>query len=326
MSTVSETRRIAPIDESGNEFPSLPAGPIQKVQTQYTTAIAVQQPRDLRRVERMAMDEAAILGEDAYYAWGAGQDRIEGPSKELAMTLVRVYGNCAIDLGEVQETKEAWIFTAKFIDLETGFTMSRQFRQSKGWTVYGKLDQARKEDIRFQIGQSKAVRNVILNAVPGWLVKRAMDKAKGGVREKIEKAINEKGLEKVQIAYLDVLKSKGATPERVLESMGRKNAAQLSLEDLVILAGSLAALTSGADTVEDLFPIKTSAPAEPKPGDSPLNRVINAAAAVGTAPQQETKPQEGEPKPEATESQETEPDKKPQGEMFGGKAPTGRKK
>ena len=273
-----EARRIVPIDDNGEEMPtSAPLVPVQRVQTQYTTAIAVQKPRSLKEVERRVLEESALLGSDAYYGWGAGKDRVEGPSKDLAMMMVRCYGNCALDMGEVQETRDAWIFTAKFIDLETGFTMSRQFRQAKGWTVHGKFDAARKDDIRFQIGQSKAIRNVVLNALPSWLVNRGLDKAKGGVREAIDARIKEHGLDKVQAKYLALLAELGASNAVVLEAMGRANAAQLTPEDLVILAGNYAALKSGAETTETLFPLK------PKEGEAPAgdpnkSKVENLAA------------------------------------------------
>ncbi len=249
--------------------------PVQKVQTKYTTAMAVQVPRKISEVEARSLSEAAILGADAYYAWGAGENRIEGPSKELAMSLVRCYGNCAVDLGEVQETREAWIFTATFVDLETGFTLSRQFRQSKAWKVYGKLDDDRKDDMRFQIGQTKAVRNVILNALPGWLVTRAMDKAKGGVREKIEAYIAEKGMDKAQTYIVEKLAKLGAPEARVLEAMGRKVRAALTVEDIVIMQGSAATLEAGADTVDALFPVKQAVPEPPAEGASRADALLS---------------------------------------------------
>ncbi len=244
----------------------IPAVPVQKVQTKYTTAMAVQRPRVLATVEKKSLEEAALLGADAFYAWGQGKDRIEGPTVELAMALVRCYGNCAVDLGEVQDTAEAWIFTATFVDLETGFTLSRQFRQSKRWVVHGRFDEARKDDIRFQIGQSKAVRNVVLNAVPAWLCNRAMDKAKGGVREAIENAVAKHGLAKVISVALEKLKGHGVDEARVLNTMGRQLPGAITVEDLVILHGSIAALDSGADTIDVLFPVTAEAGAAPEGG------------------------------------------------------------
>lgn len=265
----------------------VPAVPVQRVQTKYTTAMAVQAPRELTAVEGRSLQEAALLGSDAFYGWGAGKDRIEGPSKELAMALVRCYGNCAVDLGEVQETRDAWIFTATFVDLETGFTLARQFRQSKAWQVFGKFDDARKDDIRFQIGQSKAVRNVILNALPGWLVRRALDRAKGGVREAIEAYIAKNGMDKAIAFAMSRCEKCGAKPENVLYAMGRKNAASLTIEDLVILAGSVAILESGQDTVESVFPNPPAETAETPQGsksEALVQKLIKTPTPVPTTP------------------------------------------
>ncbi len=260
QTTNGNARRIVPTDESGNEldrFPVLANGQaMQRVKTEYTTAIAVQQPRVLTRVEKMAMEESALLGSDAYYGWGAGKDSVEGPSVGLAMSLCRCWGNCAVDMGEVQDLPDAWIFTAKFVDLETGYTLTRQFRQSKKWVVHGKFDEARKDDIRFQIGQSKAVRNVVLNAVPKWLTRRALDKAKGGVREAVEAAIATHGIEKVVAKAVSRLADLGVDEARILAAMGRKAVAALTVEDLVILRGNIAALESGADDIDGVFPVK----------------------------------------------------------------------
>lgn len=237
------------------ELRMMPDQPVQRMQGSYATAMMVQRPRDLRRIETMALQEASMLGEDAFYAWGAGKDRVEGPSVDLANCLVRCWGNCAVEMQPVQETAESWIFTAAFVDLETGYTLMRQFRQAKNWTVYGKFDDARKEDIRFQIGQSKALRNVVLNAMPAWLVRRAMDKAKGGVREKMEGAIAKHGIDKVQKQAMEKLDKLGADEARVLASMGRKAVAALTVEDLVLLHGNAAALESGSDTLDGVFPL-----------------------------------------------------------------------
>lgn len=251
--------------ESQLALRGIPNVPVQQVKNRYTTAMSVQKVRNLPDVDRRANEEAAMLGADSFYAWGQGKDRVEGPSVKLAMALVRIYGNCAVDLDEVQESRDAWIFTARFVDLETGFTLSRQFRQSKTWTVYGKFDEARKEDIRFQIGQSKATRNVILNALPSWLVSHAIDRAKGGVRDAIERAIADPkiGMEKVIDKAIRVLGELGVPENRILATMGRSLKGALTVEDLVVLQGNAAALKSGSESVDVLFPVKEENPAEP---------------------------------------------------------------
>lgn len=288
MTTEGATRRIVPT-EDGDGFSQVPAAPLQRLQGSYATAIAVQRPRDLRIVEQSALAEAALLGSEAYYGWGTGKDRVEGPSVELANVLARCWGNCAIELQPVQEARDSWIFTAAFVDLETGFTLMRQFRQAKDWTVYGKFDDARKEDIRFQIGQSKAVRNVILNALPAWLVRRAMDKARGGVREEVEGLIAKHGLEAIQRKAVERLASLGVEEARVLSTMGRKAVAALTVEDLVLLRGNITAIERGADTTESLFPVPEQAPARGAAGLA--DRIIRVDTEADAAP---TEPIAGE--------------------------------
>ena len=305
-----EVRRVVPVNEVGNEL--VPSAPMQRIQTKHATAIAVQIPRSLAEVEEKVMVEANLLGADAFYAWGENKDRIEGPSKELANVLVRCWGNCALELGEVQETKDAWIFTVSFVDLETGYTLPRQFRQAKGWTVHGKFDQARKDDIRFQIGQSKAIRNVILNAMPGWLIRRAMDKAKGGVREAIEKSVKENGLGKVVEKALAILGKLGADESRVLEAMGRKAPGALTIEDLVILKGNIAALESGADTVDSMFPKPEAAPG--RSGAETLETLKSQTTAPVEQPKTPDEPKTIE-KPKGIGSADAEP---PEGMLLGG--------
>lgn len=234
--------------------PTWAGAPMQRTQGRYTTAVQVQRPRRLPEVEKSALAEAAMLAEDGFYGWGAGKDHIEGPSVELANALARCWGNCAVEMEPMQETATAWIMTAAFVDLETGFTLTRQFRQSKEWVVHGRHDDARKDDIRFQIGQSKAVRNVILNALPAWLVRRALDQCRGGVRAALEKSVAQYGLEKVQRRALDRLAALGVSEARVLSVMGRRVAAGLTVEDLILLHGNIQALESGTDTIDAVFP------------------------------------------------------------------------
>lgn len=251
-------------DELISAHPALSGGgTAMQVRSSYATAVSVQRPRVLANVETKLLEEADKAGTLFYYGWGAGKDAIEGASIHLANAAVRLWGNCAIELLPVQETRDAWIFTAAYVDLETGFTLQRQFRQSKTWTVYGKHDEARKEDIRFQIGQSKAVRNVILNAIPKWLTKRAVEKAKAGVREELEEAINDKGIEAIRGVLMKRLAGEGVTEPMVLAKFGRPTSGGLTIEDMVIMRADYDALNDGADTVDHLYPPETVEPVKP---------------------------------------------------------------
>lgn len=233
---------------------------IQRVGSNYSTAIAVQKPRQLPDVQRRLLEEAQLMGDLAFYGWGAGGNRIEGPSQALAHAAARCWGNCAIEVN-LQETSDAWIYTSYFIDLETGCTIARPFRQSKKWTVHGKHDAARKEDIRFQIGASKASRNVILHALPGWLIDKAMSAAKEGVRKKLEAFISSKGIAAAQDLIVKELAKLGVEEAAILAKFSVADRSALDVDRLCILRGDLSALQGGEARGDELFPVEGKAAA-----------------------------------------------------------------
>lgn len=227
---------------------------MQQVRTDYTTAVSVQKPRALAVVEKDFLIEARLMGEEAYYGWGAGKDRIEGPSQALAYAIARIWGNCAINQLPLEESPDAWVFGSVFIDLETGFTLTRKFRQSKRWTVYGKLDEERKSDIRFQIGQTKGDRNVILKAIPKWLVNKGMEEAKAGVRKKLEKYINKHGLSAAIDYAVKQLKKAGVGDEQICSKFSVAKVDGLDVDQLVIMSGDIKAIQTGQEMPDALYP------------------------------------------------------------------------
>lgn len=231
----------------------------------FTTAVQVQKQRSLQEVLRRVMEEADLAGEEFYYGWGAGKDHIEGPTVKLAMTVVRCYGNCAIELLPVQETEDAWIFTAAFVDFETGYTLTRQFRQSKKWVVYGRHDEERKADIRFQIGQSKAIRNVVINAIPSSITNRAMEKAKEGVRGRLEEYIGNHGPVRVIEKMLVDFGKHGVTLAMILAKINVADQKAIEIEHLVTLKGDLYAIENGQEYADELFPEADAAKKDDRP-------------------------------------------------------------
>lgn len=237
---------------------------IQVMQTNYATAVTVQKPRDLRDVQRRCIEEAELAGDAMYYRWEVESTNkktglitksfIEGPSVNLALAAVRNFGNVVIQQRPLQETKTSWVFTAAFIDLETGFTIERQFRMSKDYKIFGNMDQFRKDDIRFQIGQSKAIRNVVNNAVPVGIINRMLEAAKGSVRRDLEEAIKKRGgdIQKIIEPMLVKLGKVGATVEMIEKKLGLK-VTSWDVETLVILSGDLKAIQSGQETADSLY-------------------------------------------------------------------------
>ena len=79
----------------------------------------------------------------------------------------------------------------------------------------------------------------------------------------LEEAIEKHGLEKVQARAVEKLAALQVSEERMLESMGRKVRAAITIEDLITLHGAIEALKIGAETIDELFPVK--APPAPAP-------------------------------------------------------------
>ena len=90
---------------------------VEQIQTTYHTAVRVQKPRELAVVEKNCLIEAALAGEVCFYGWGAGKNRVEGPSIDCAMIAARNWGNTAIEMRPVHETSSSYIMEAAFIDL-----------------------------------------------------------------------------------------------------------------------------------------------------------------------------------------------------------------
>jgi hypothetical protein len=269
-----------PLTDS-EELPSIPqelisqGKALQKAGTPFVTALSVQKPRNLDKVVAAMENEAKYAGAKFWYKlpFGGG---IEGPSIGLAVSLAREWGNCAVTM-DVQETDEAFFFTGRFIDLEKGYQLERAFRQRKSPKL-GKFDAERTQDIAFQIGQSKTIRNVILNSVPRWLVERTIQAAKAAVAAGItpEKLIAER--KKIVEAFA----AKKVSLERLVAKIG-KGMTEWTAFDIADLRGDYSALTSGDATIEELFPSYVP----PAPA-GPIN--VDDLPVAGSAPKAQEAP------------------------------------
>jgi hypothetical protein len=182
----------------------------------------------------------------------------------------------------IQETAEAFYFTDWFVDLETNVATPRQWREGKRSVVDGKLDEERKMAIRFNRGQSKNIRNTILNAMLEWLVNKAIAEAKGGVRAKIEKFIREKSLAAAQKYVVDQLTAVGVSVEQILAKTIRDKVDGLDVDDLVQLSGDLKSIQTGSENAAALFSGGRAEPAK-------LDLKDKLKAQVQSAPKAEPK-------------------------------------
>ncbi|MCP4549493.1 MAG: hypothetical protein GY835_23810 [bacterium] len=219
---------------------------LTQTQTQYTTAIAVQNPRDKKDVLERALEEAELLAEQFYYSWttknrDGSRGVVEGMGIEGAMALAREYGNCVTDVIS-DETKTHWHFRATFVDLETGFTCAREFKQRKKGQARGGLPGARMEEGDFAIGQSKAVRGAIDKGLPAWLKKKCLARAKQAAAADMGSGDKISARQKVQGAFA----RHGVTIEQIEARFGAFDT--LAAEDMGTLRGILSSLNEGLTT------------------------------------------------------------------------------
>lgn len=243
------------IIEDSNIIPAsnnlIPTNTAIQSKNRYVTAMQVIKPRNLNRVIGKCVEEASIAGEEFIYSWKQGGSIVEGLTIGAALSIVRNFGNCMIDV-DIEEKDKAYIFTAYFCDLETGFNLSRSFRQNKASpkNKYGKdiYEGDRGIDIIFQIGQSKAIRNVVLNAIPRWLASKVLEEAKNNAMATINNMGEVKARELIS-RKIDNLK---IDLSRVEGIYGK--AKSWDKVKLVQLSSALKSIENGYEDEDVLFP------------------------------------------------------------------------
>lgn len=213
-------------------------------------AVAVR--RDEGQIMRQLKALAAAAGDDWFYRFpvknkAAGTTTfIEGPTIKLANNVARIYGNCEIDV-ITQDLGTEWLFTARFTDFETGFVMTRPFQQRKNQaSIKGDADRAR--DIAMQIGASKAIRNVIVNALEIFC-DFAFAEARSSLVERIGKE-----LPKYRIRVADRLAQNDIDIERAEKVVGRA-LDEWTAPDVARVIAMAKAVQDGMSTWGETFPV-----------------------------------------------------------------------
>lgn len=268
----------------GGDLPVAYGGGMQMmVHGGVVSAQRVALPRDNKRVLSSMKTQAQQASTDWYYqlpvkSKDGTKKAIEGPSIQCAMAAARAYGNCQVDCA-AEETATAYIFTAKFVDIETGFTVIRPFRQRKGAAALGK-NTGRNEDIDFQIGASKAMRNVICNAISD-VTDYAWKEAKKSIVEAIGK-----NMEKYRARAIERYAELAIDLKLVERIYGKKSSEWLA-PDIAKMVSEIQAISDGMALASDFYP-----DVAPEP-----------------TPEAETDKKEEAPKTEPEKAAETEPKK-----------------
>jgi hypothetical protein len=253
----TRTERHSALDEfaqqAGQLPATVPAAPYQppaEIIQHGAQAVAVY--RDEARVLARVKERAAAAGERFYYRWPVKNKRkgttdwVEGPSIKCANALVRAYGNCRAYVANVQDLGTHWRFSAVFIDFESGSEMGRSFIQRKSGGTMGD-DPERKLDIAYQIGESKALRNVVVNGLE-HLAEFAVEEAKASMVAKIGAALDRyRSQVPARIAEWNI------DIKRVEAVVGRVASAWLA-PDIARVIAMMNAIGDGMATVEESFP------------------------------------------------------------------------
>ena len=233
---------------------------IDRAGADIVTAQRVAIKRNLPAVLQEAKALATAAGQRFYYSIpfskkikgeNGEKDRwvkeyVEGIGINGAMAALNTYGNCRVEAFVAHETATSYQFMARFTDLEKGVTVTRAFQQRKNMNT-GMKDAARQEDIIFQIGQSKAIRNVI-DAGLGWLCDEMFAAAKAGIVERVGK-----NLQMYRDKVLDRLDELGISLDRVEPVVGR-SAGNWLAPDVAKLIAQVQAIQEGLAAPDDLFP------------------------------------------------------------------------
>ncbi len=263
-----------------------------QVKTAYTTAVRVQEPRDIKKMRDNVLLEAQLAGKGFYFRWVVqskdGPKIVQGPSIDMAMCLFRHYGNCAYDIA-VDEGPTHYYFTATVIDLESGITCPRMFRQRKKHNIGGKMNRDRAADMIFQIGQSKAIRNAIVKSMPGWLIDRAMEVARAAEIA----SINPEKLAEARVSIVEHFGGEYSVSVERLEAYLGKPIEQITAEDVADLRSVATTIKEGQIQAWEVFPeILGKEPAkEPPPKKEATQPEVitprkEAPPAVGSHPAQ----------------------------------------
>ena len=285
-------------------------GLITRTENGIVTAQRVDVRRDMQRILADLKTLAGAMGEFYYYHGRAknkdgSQGEVSGPSIKCANDVARIYGNCHVDV-RVQDGKDHWIFYSRFVDYETGYSLTRAFQQRKSQTAGGKMAPDRQLDLTFQIGQSKAIRNVVANAL-STLVDYAVEEAKKSIVSRIGK-----NLDASRQRAIELLDERDVAMERVVRVIGRPPE-EWTAYDVAKIASGIKTVEDGMATAEDLWPTNSqNAPeAPPAQGDAPAAPPAQGEKSKTTA----KSPKETEPEPKKSEPEpepKPEPDKEPE--------------
>lgn len=260
------------------------AAPAERVFGAQAVAVKRDEPEIFATLSKLA----AVAADDWYYRFPVkGKDGqtsyIEGPSIKCANNVARLFGNCDVDV-RVIDAGDSYMFYARFMDLQTGYSLVRPFRQRKNQRTM-KTDAGRAEDIVFQIGASKAIRNVICNALE-LFTGFGMEEAKKSVIDKVGKKLPE--YKDRVVARLKDLRVDLSRAERLRGRVLK----EWTAADVALTIAEIKSINDGMSTADDTWPTREEEAAADKGGDD-----AKVEAKPDTSSPQSAKPGAAESRP-----------------------------
>jgi len=257
----NEVKDLVPIAElsvagmgNGNQNQMLDGGgALMGTDNLNTRTMARSLPRNEQTAYETVMARAKRMKTKAFYAWAVkNKDKADGmvmgPTIDLAMTVVQLWGNCVLIPKIIDESPTHLTVAAIFTDLETGVTISRMFRQDMVIGNFGKMDAARARDINFQIAQSKALRNVVCAAIPEYFFEDAIAAARAeDMGPDPKRILSELEMEKLAESFVEYNVSVAMIDAKLGHEMW-------TAEDRTNLRGVYKAIKEGQTSVANEFP------------------------------------------------------------------------
>ena len=252
---------------AGGDVSVLPAASLSQMADIWgtaTTARKVEVQRDEAKVLQKITAYAAAAGEHWFYRWPVKNRRkgttdiVEGISIKGANAISRLFGNDSIDV-RVIDAGRSFLIYAKFSDLETGYSLVRPFQQDKGGAKLGGDDDARRLDMALQIGVSKAIRNVINNALETFCT-FGLEMAKSNLVGRVGK-----DLPRYRARLAQKFADLGVDIKRVEATAGRPLDQWLA-PDVARIIAEVRAVDDGMASADETWPV--AAPPEPRRTDA----------------------------------------------------------
>jgi len=234
------------------------SSPIIQVEGRIITAQHVAVKRTLKEVMAQLKIMCATFGDTYVYSWEVNDRRnqrkvlVEGGTIKLANDLLMLWGNSSADC-DVHETPTHYVFKAWFTDYERGSGLGRGFRQRKSQNT-GLKDVERAEDIVFQIGQSKAIRNVVLNAL-GSLAQYAIEESKKALVNRLE---DEENL-KAAVGFIDRVMTEHQIAVKRVEAVRGRERGKWTIRDIAKTYMEMRGVYEGFLVADEVYPTDEAA-------------------------------------------------------------------